>query len=215
MTTFTDAIGGRTLAPVNDTMIAGALIGSSDQEYIEEDGSASRAWRHEDTASGLVGDFLPNWGTTDWTMGLYVSSPGSYNPSGFPTYRAWSLCDSGYANSPLYLRSNTTSTLGLVIDTVAMQTISKGWNVIRLESSNMTDGVVQRVFNGRQGASAAHGVGSTPSRTTPTIHQLGGKYTTNDYGILGGVRFSNFWIAHEWVSNDELREMYRVLRALK
>lgn len=214
MTTFTDVISSRALAPVNDTMVAGSLIGASGQEYIQEDGSASRAWRHEDTAAGLEADFLPDWGVTDWTMAMYTSATSNYNPSGFSTYRAWSLCEGTYTTSPLYLRSNTSTTLRLVIDNAVNVDIPRGWVVVRLESSNLAGGVVQRMTEGRQGADTAHGQGSAPARTTPTIHQLGGKYTTNDYGIIGNMRFAHFWIAHEWVPTDELREMYRIARVL-
>lgn len=213
MSYFLDSIGARQLTVVNDAFVANGTYLNGDSKTKVDDVAFSRAWRAEDTGAGVGADFLPQWGTTDWTMILALDSVSNFNPTGFATYRAWGLNDGSYANSPLYLRSNTSTTMRLVVEhsgtSLLNFTIPKTLMVVRIESSDTSAGVMDSWSNGVPYlAQTAHGATSASSNAGGvTMMQYGGKYTTNDYGMLGDVSVNKLAIVHSWITDQEIRDM--------
>ena len=210
MSYFLDAVGARQCTIINDGWSDDTDLPNGDDTVVE-DGTQSRAYRAEDTDGSYHSTFLPQWGVTDWTMNVYLSAPGNFNPSGFTNYRVWGLNDASYLNSPMYICSNASTSLRLDIATAPSTlqfTLAKGLNTIRVESSDTSTGVAQQFLNGRSvAAEAAHSKTGMAITPTTTMMQFGGKYSTNDYGIIGGVKVAKLWITHEYLSHQKIRDL--------
>jgi len=211
MTYFLDAIGARQCTVDNDGFADGGDFPNGDDTVFTDDTLASRAWRAYDTDGSYDATFLPQWGTTDYTISFYLGSGANFNPSGFPSYRAMSVANADQSNVPLYLSSSTSTTMNLVFQTAPTQltlVAYKGLNTYVIESSDTSTGTYRQYLDGRRIIDdTAHSKTGWSSLGTMTNFQLGGRYGASDYGMLGDVQVNKLWISHSMPTHAEIRDL--------
>tara|TARA_R110000868_G_C10944862_1_gene767369 strand:- start:161 stop:832 length:672 start_codon:yes stop_codon:yes gene_type:complete len=210
MTHFLDSIGGRQLTIITDGFTTTEVLDNGDTSY-QEDGLQSRAYRAVDSGAGAYIDYLPHWGTDDWTFFALMKASSSLNPTGFPNYNFTAATDTGY-NNPRFAAYATGSykpqfalygagaspTMAFLMQIANNERLCM-W---RVESSNLAGGVHDGLMDGRKStAPVGHGCTTVPASQT-TYFQWGGRSGASDFGVLNMRLFSKVGFVHSWVSDE-------------